>query len=125
MPLFSNESKADQELFDKEWRDEVKKTCSETMDSTLDTTEYYSKMLKEYLIENPIEKVGDWKESFKNFCTTKKNTTHDFLEKQYENSMEHKEKAKEKAAETASNMESKAADYLEKWAKSLKSNAEQ
>ena len=118
-------SKNDHEVFDKEWRDEVKKACSETMDNTLDTTEYYSKMLKEYLIENPIEKITDWKESFTNFCSAKKDATHEFLEKQYEQTKEHKEKAKAKAAETAASMESKAADYLEKWAKSLRSNAGQ
>ena len=118
---FSND---EMELFDNEWREEVKVAAADKFDDVGPTTEYYSRLLKDYVVDAPKEKLENFKESAKEHFASSKEATHDFLEKEYEKVTEFKDKAKEKAIETALHLEERAHDHLDKWSKSLKSNSD-
>ena len=112
------------DLLDKDWREEVKKETGEHLENNEDTVEYYSNMVKDWIVNNPVGIVGDWKNSFKDYCQERKTSSEQFLQDQYERYQETKESAKEKAANMVGSLENKAADRLEQWAKSLKTTTE-
>ena len=106
------------EIFDKDWRDDVK-THSKMEDATA-TIEFYSHLLKKWLIDNPIETIEEWKESFTKYLEEQKEYIEDFLCQQYGLFHEDKQIAKEKATETATQLHEKASERLQTWADVVK-----
>ena len=118
---FSND---EMELFDNEWREEVKVAAADKLADVGPTTEYYSKLLKDYVVDAPKEKLEQWRDSIKEHFGSAKGSTHDFLQKEFEKTEQHKDNAKEKAIETAQHLEDKAHAHMDKWTKTLQSSYE-